>query len=164
MRVAKILTDPHKPESLVEHLKAIQRAVDGGVEFGSPQDPNDPTSTTRANGTTHNGTVVNLRGSWFEAVLEATGRTTVTCTHNLDTHVVGTATNPNVSWLVFGVLHDGTAADATTTYTVNVWYQGGTRTADAVDLGFSLATAGTAPTINATHPVVVRLFFTPSER
>jgi hypothetical protein len=47
---------------------------------------------------------------------------------------------------------------------VDVWYQGGTRTADAIDLGFNLVVGGTVPTVNAGNPVVVTLFFTRAVR
>jgi hypothetical protein len=161
MRVARTLPDPKNPESMVEYLARLERIVDGGIEFGTPQDPNNPTSTVRALGTgtgAHNGTLVNLSGAWYEAVLTATGRSAVTVTHNLNAHTSNPTTTANVRWLVFGIMHDGTAADATTTYAVDCWYQGGTRTADAIALAFNLVVGGTAPTINGSHPVVVTLW------
>lgn len=158
-RVPQVVVNPEDSKSIAEHLNRVQRVVDGRLEFGSPQDPNDPASTARALGVAHNGTLLNMEGSWFEAVLTATGRSTVTCVHNLDVATAQPATSPNVGWLEFAVIHDGTGADATSTFTVSKWYQGGTRTANAIDLGFNLATGGTAPTVNADHPVVVRMFF-----
>ena len=153
------MVNPADPLSVVEHLYRVQRVVDRHVEFGSPQDPADPTSVVRALGAAHNGTILNIEGSWFEAVLEATGRTAVTCIHNLDVATNQPATAPNVKWLHFGVSHNGTGADATSTYAVDVWYQGGARTADAIALVFNLVVGGTAPTVNAANPVVVTLFF-----
>jgi hypothetical protein len=163
-RVPQVVLDPQDPKGIVEHLYRVQRVVDQRIEFGSPQDPRDPTSTVRALGGVHNGTLQNVEGSWFEAVLSATGRTTLTCVHNLDVATNQPATAPNVRWLVFGVQHNGTGADGTTTYAVDVWYQGGTRTADAIDLGFNLVVGGTVPTVNAGNPVVVTLFFTRAVR
>lgn len=161
MRLGRTLPDPKNPQSVVEYLARSQRIIDGLIEFGSPQDPNDPASTTRALGTgtgAHNGTLVNLAGAWYEVVLTATGRSAVTVTHNLNAHTNNPTTSANVRWLIFGVMHDGTNADATTTYTVNGWYQGGTRTADTIALAFNLVIGGTAPTIDASHPVVVTLW------
>jgi len=157
-RIPRVVVDPRDPQSVVDHLYRVQRVVDGDVEFGSPQDPSDPTSVTRALGAAHNGTLLNIAGSWFEVVLEATGRTAVTCIHNLNVGTAQPATAPNVRWLVFGVSHNGTGADATTTYAVDVWYQGGARTADQIALALNLVTGGTAPTVNAANPVVVTLF------
>ena len=164
-RIPKPPINPDAPAEIVEHLYRVQREVDGKLEFGSPQNPSDPTSTTRANGTTHNGTLLNVDGSWFDAVLTATGKSSVTCIHNLNVGTLTPATVPNVRWLVFGVMHDGTGADATSIYRVSVWFQAPSApTANQIVLGFDIVTAGTAPTINADHPVVVSLFFTRAVR
>lgn len=156
-RVPYALVDPKDPLSIVEHLGRVQRVVDGKVEFGSPQDPNDPTGTTRALGVAHNGTLLNIEGSWFDAVLTATGRTVLTCVHNLNVATTQPATAPNVRWLVFGVLHNGTGA-VLPTVDVGVSYLGGARTADAIDLTFNLVVGGVL-TVNAGNPVVASLFF-----
>lgn len=161
-RVPQSIVNPQDPQSVVEHLYRVQREVDGKVEFGSPQDPADPTSTTRALGVAHNGTLQNMAGSWFEAVLTATGRTVVTCVHNLNVATTQPATAPNVRWLHFGVSHNGTGAVAPTV-DVDVAYLGGARTADAIDLTFNLVVGG-ALTVNAANPVVVTLFFTRAVR
>lgn len=164
-RVARVLYDPSDPKSVAEHASRVQRVVDGLIEFGSPQDPTNPQSTTRADGASHNGILQNMDGSWFEAVLTATGKSTVTCIHNLNVATTQPATAPNVRWLVFGVMHDGTGADATSIYRVHVWWQAPSApTADQIVLGFDIVTAGTAPTINGSHPVVVTLFFTRAVR
>ena len=110
MRVPRVLTDPSKPESFVEHLKQLQRVVDGNVEFGSPQDPSDPASTVLANGTTHNGTIVNMLGSWVERdVVASELGTLILFRHNLSIPyiTVGGARQPNVRWLLFGFQHSG---------------------------------------------------------
>ena len=163
-RIPHPTLNPKAPEEIAEHLLRVHREVDGKIEFGSPQDPTNPTSTTRANGVAHNGLLQNIDGAFFEAVLTATGRSAVTAIHNLNVGTQNPAGTPNVRWLVFGVMHDGTAADATTTYTLNAWYQGGAITADQLAMAMNLVIGGTAPTINGTHPVVVTLFFTKAVR
>lgn len=157
-RVPQVVVNPNDPQSMVEHLYRVQRVVDRFVEFGSPQDPTDPASTARALGTAHNGTLQNMDGSWFEAVLEATGVTTINCVHNLNVATNQPATAPNVRWLPFGVMHNGTGA-AAATVAVDVWYLGSlVPTADAINLMFNLVVGG-ALTVNAANPVVVTLFF-----
>lgn len=156
-RVPQAPIDAKNPQSIVEHLYRVQRVVDRLVEFGSPQDPSDPTSTTRALGVAHNGTLQNIDGSWFEAVLEATGRTAITCVHNLNVATTQPATAPNVRWLVFGVQHNGAGA-VMPTIAVDCWYQGGARTADQIELVFNLVVGGVL-TVDAANPVVVSLFF-----
>lgn len=166
MRVVRPIENPADPQAIAEHASRLHRVVDGGIEFGSPQNPNDPQSSTRADGVSHNGILQNIDGSWFEAVLTSTGKSTVTCIHNLNSEIQTNlpATVPNVRWLNFAVMHDGTGADATSIYRVQVWYQGGSRDKDQISLGFDIVTAGTAPTINADHPVVVTLFFSKAVR
>lgn len=163
-RIPRVVVDPKDPRSIVEHLYRVQREVDGRLEFGSPQNPNDPTSTTRALGGVHNGTLQNIDGSWFEAVLTAAGRTSVTCTHNLDVSTLNPAATPNVRWLVFGWMHNGTGGSAATRLDLAVWYQGGTRTANAIDLIFDVTVTAGALTIDGSNPVVVSLFFTRAVR
>lgn len=120
MRIARTLPDPNDPKSIVEWLSRAQRIVDGGIEFGSPQDPKDPASTTLANGTSHNGTLVNVLGSWVEIDVD-TLDAPQNCAHNLDVPVtvVGGVNQPNVRWLVFGYQHSGTLAIAGSTISCN---------------------------------------------
>lgn len=156
-RVPQVVVDPKDAPSVVEHLYRVQRVVDRFVEFGSPQDPTDPTSTTRALGVAHNGTLQNMDGSWFEAVLEAAGRTIVTCVHNLNVATTQPATAPNVRWIPFGVMHNGTG-NVLATVDVEIAYLGGARTADQIELVMNLVVGGVL-TVNAANPVVVSLFF-----
>lgn len=104
-RVPRIVVDPRQPQSVVDHLGRVQTVVDGKLEFGSPQDPTDPQSTSLADGATHNGTLQNLLGSWVEASVTALD-TAVRFTHNLGVPVI--TGFPNVRWLVFALQHDGT--------------------------------------------------------
>lgn len=163
-RVPRSVVDPRDPKSISEHLYRVQRVVDGLLEFGSPQDPTDPTSTTRADGVSHNGTVLNMDGSWFEAVLTAAGRSSVTVTHNLNVGTDNPTTSANVRWMVFGWQHNGTGGSGATRLDLAVWYQGGTRTADAIDLVFDVTVTAGALTIDALNPVVVTLFVTRAVR
>lgn len=119
-RVPQTVVNPEDPRSIVEHLYRVQRVVDGRLEFGSPQNPNDPASVTLANGVAHNGTLQNLLGSWVEVDVTAAD-TLVNCVHNLGVPVtVVAATNqPNVRWLVFGFQHSGNGANAASTLSCN---------------------------------------------
>lgn len=155
-RVPRVIVDPTQPQSIVEHLGRVQRVLDGEVEFGNPQDPTDPQSTTRANGVAHNGTVLNVRGSWFEAAVTALN-TNVTCTHNLGLPIVS-ASSPNVRWLVFGWQHDGTGAGAGSS--VSAVYVGGAVTTNSIVLRFFAA----GRTVDVIHPLTVSLFFVPAVR
>ena len=93
-RIARTLQDPKNPLAVAEHLSRIQRVVDGDIEFGNPNSPTDPASTTRATGGTgaHNGTLVNVSGAWVEISITATGSTRHTCTHNLNVQAISAAT------------------------------------------------------------------------
>lgn len=157
---------------IAQQLDELTRAVNE-MSFGEPQDPEDPTSTNLAGGADgtwaagdHNGTPGNIDGSWVEVGLQNTGVTDITCTHNLyglldnAQYVIPVTGEPNVRWLVFGVMHDGTAKDASTRLGVDVSFVGGTVAVNEIDLRFNLRAAGTTPTIGSSNPVQVTLFFT----
>ena len=160
MRVPRVIVDPSNPLSVVEHVYRIQRTMDGDIEFGTPNDPRDPASTTLANGSDHNGDLQNIRGSWVEVSITTGGNglnNQITCTHNLNVQVLS-GTTPNVRWLVFGFQHDGTGALAGSSITAV--YSGGTVTADSIQLKFW---AG-GLTVDGSHPLKVTLFFVPVVR
>ena len=119
-RIPPSIVLPEQPQSIVEHLLRVSREVDGRVEFGSPQDPNNPASTTLANGVIHNGTILNMKGAWVEVDVVALDAV-VDCAHNLDVPVtlVGGVRQPNVRWLLFGYQHSGTLAIAGSTISCN---------------------------------------------
>jgi len=156
-RVPRVIVDPANPKSIVEHLFNVQRVVDGKMEFGSPQDPRDPTSATRADGVAHNGTILNMNGSWFSGLIEAVGRTDLTCIHNLDTPV--TAGLIPVRWLVWGWSHNGTGGGVATELDLSVWYMGGAVTAQSIVLAASVNLIAGALTINAGNPLRLDLWF-----
>jgi hypothetical protein len=160
-------------DAAAEQLKDIILVIDSKLQFGDPQDPYDPSSATLAGDTAaaghHNGTSANIDGSWVEAKAEATGASVVTFTHNLNIdnpqYAVPVTGEPNVRWLVFGWTHDGDGVDGTSGATVNVGFiNGDTVVANSIDLRVSVATVGTAITINATHPLILTLFFTRATR
>lgn len=165
-RVPQVIVDPQDPRSVVEHLYRVQRVVDGRLEFGSPQDPRDPASTTLASGAAaaHNGTLLNVLGSWVEVDVVALD-TLVLCTHNLAIPVtsVGGVNQPNVRWLLFGFQHSGNTADAASVLSCN--YELGDAasiTQDAFPLRFYAAGARTV----GADPDDIRasLFFVPAVR
>ncbi len=149
-----------------QQISEILRTVDDNIEFGEPQNPNDPTSTALAGvigvAGAHNGTKSNISGSWVEIELQSAAISNVTCTHNLFLHdpdyVVPVTGQPNCRWFMFGVMHDGTATDGTTSLRVEISFIGGTVTANAIDLQFSLIKAGNG-TIGSSNRVLVTLFF-----
>lgn len=161
-RVPRVITNPRDPVSVVEHLYRVQRVVDGLIEFGSPQDPTDPQSATRADGVSHNGTLVNLDGSWYTAEIDAVGRTDITCVHNLGVQA-GTGLIP-VRWLPFGWTHDGTGGGAATELDLAVWYMGGAVTTNSIVLAVSANVTVGALTISAVHPLRLDLLFTRAVR
>jgi hypothetical protein len=161
-----------------EQLTEIMLTVDDKIEFGEPQDPSDPTASstvTLAGGTgaapggVHNGTHSNIAGSWVEVEIQGTGEQTFTCTHNLyldsvdsPQYTMPVSDEPNCRWLSFGTAHDGTAADASSVVgcTIPIFIQGDTISANAIKLRTHVATAGTPITVDATHPILLTLFFT----
>jgi hypothetical protein len=164
--------------AISQQVDAVVRVVDDKIEFGDPQDPSDPASAVRAgavaSATSHNGTLSNISGSWVEVSLEQTGQTTVTCYHNLyrdnPQYTVPVTGEPNCRWLVFGVMHDGDVggaapADTNTRIGVDVAFIGGdTVNANEIELRFNLRMEGLRTTVDATHPVLVTLFFTRASR
>ena len=163
-RVPRLVVDDRQPKSIVEQLSRLLRVVDGDLGFGSPQDPTDPTSTTLANGASHNGTLENVKGSWVEVDVTAAD-TLVNCVHNLGVPVtVVSATNqPNVRWMVFGFQHSGTGANAASTLSCN--YETGDA-ASITENSFPLRFyVGGGRTVGADpDDLRVTLFFTPAVR
>lgn len=156
-RVPRVIVNPKDPQSIVEHLGRVQRVVDGRLEFGSPQDPNDPQSATVANGTTHNGTLQNLDGSWFSCVIEAAGRSNLVCIHNLfESTFTPTAGLIPVRWIPCGWLHDGTGGGD---LSLTVWYAGGAVAFDRITLAVNVVVTAGVVTVSAAHPVRLDLFF-----
>ncbi len=157
-RIPQAVINPKDPLSIVEHLYRVQRVVDGQIDFGAPQDPKDPASSTLPDGSAHNGILNNILGSWFEISI-GTGDLAVdqTCTHNLGQPIVS-ATTPNVRWLVFGIQHNAAGAGAGST--VSVVYEGGTVGENSIVLRFYAA----ARTVNDANPLKVTLFFIPVVR
>jgi hypothetical protein len=153
--------------ALRQQMNEVLLVVDDHIEFGEPQNPNDPTSTTLAGATgvdaAHNGTISNVNGSWVEILLTAAGTSVVTCTHNLfldPVYTVPVPGEPNCRWLPFGFIHDGTGGDATSGLSITPGFiSGNTVTASAIDLSISVITDGTALTIDGNHPLRVTLFF-----
>jgi len=163
-RVPRYLVDPEDPQSIVQQSEEIQRVVDGDIEFGHPNDPEDITSTTPAGSTSlaHNGNVQNIAGSWVEAKYTS-ANSTFTCYHNLfpdPEYTLPVTGEPNVRWLVFGFSHDGNTIDAASTLSVD-FVEGDTVAANSIQL--RLHAAGTR-VVDATHPVTVTLFFIPAVR
>ena len=165
------------PIAIGQQVDEVVRVVDSNIEFGEPQDPSNPTSAVRAglvaSATSHNGTTSNISGSWVETSLVITGVTIVTCYHNLylnnDQYTVPVTGEPNCRWLHFGVMHDGdpggaAPADASTRIGVDVAFVDGAVNANDIQLRMNLRVEGTRPTIDATHPVLVTLFFTKATR
>jgi hypothetical protein len=136
----------------------VQRVVDGEIEFGTPQDPKDPASATLANGTTHNGTLVNLKGSWVSLVVTALDTLTA-CPHNLavPVTVVGATNQPNVRWLVFGYQHDGNSATAASCVSCN--YETGDAASISEDSFPLRFTSSSGRVVDGDHPLRVDLFF-----
>lgn len=163
-RIPQVVVNPDSPMSIVDHLYRVGRVVDGRLEFGSPQDPEDPASVTLANGTTHNGTLLNLAGSWFEKDQD-TLDTRFDCAHNLGipVTVVGGVNKPNVRWLFANFQHNGTGVVAGTP-TLSVNYD--SRDAASITTNsFPLRLyAAAVRTVNAGNPVRVTLFFTGAVR
>ncbi len=150
--------------------------ANGDIEIGDPQDPFNTTSAAILAGATnttgaHNGTIVNLAGSWVEISLTSTGITNATCYHNLypdsaDTSVwtVPVTGEPNCRWAIKGKMHDGTSDDGTSFYDVDVMFIGGTVAVNAIDLRFNLILGGTSITVGGDNPVLVTLWFTRATR
>ncbi len=138
------------------------------VEFGSPQDPDDATSTTLAGAAAanHNGTVIDMDGSWVEVELTSTTQAAVTFNHNLflstPNYTIVSTAEPNVRWLMMGWIHDGDSASSSDVV-VNVWYEGGTVTANSIPLQTKVTVGGTL-TVDGDHPMKLTLFFVRADR
>ena len=164
-RIPQVVVNPKDPQSIVDHLQRVSRVVDGRLEFGSPQDPNDPASTTAANGVAHNGTVLNISGSWVEVTVDtadlAGGNP---CVHNLGVPVtvVGAVNQPNVRVLSFLFQHNGTGVNAASTLSFNYdTRDAGNITTNSFPLRFYV---GGGRTVNAGNPLRASLFFVPAVR
>lgn len=132
-----------------------------GIEFGHPQDPRDPTGTDLAGDGSvnqHNGTLVNVRGSWAQAEFTAAD-TATTFNHNLDLEV-DSGGGPNVVWLVGRFEHNGTLANASSTLSVS-FETGDSVGRDSIELRLY---AGGARTVDGSNPVLATLFFLPAVR
>lgn len=151
-------------------LDRITDIINGGIEFGDPQDPADPTSQTilaGADDTTagaHNGTPGNVLTSFVELNLTAAGIKDTQCFHNLylDTpgYTVPVAGEPNCRWLIAGIMHDGaTTLDGTSTVALDVTFVGGNVTANSIFLRTNIVLGGTNITLHADHPLQVTLMF-----
>lgn len=142
---------------LAERVLRLERILSGDVEFGAPQDPNDPASTALPDGAVHNGTLTNMRGSWVEVELDDPAQRAIplTFTHNLNVQVVS-ATLPNVRWLLFGIQHTAALAVAES---AAVWYNGGTVARNSIELEVT-----TSATPSGGDPLKLTLFFVPGVR
>ena len=157
---------------VAQQVDELLSVVDDKIEFGEPQDPNDPTATGLAGAMgaagAHNGTTSNVAGSWVEVRIEAAGRTTHTCTHNLyldsPQYVVPVTGQPNCRWMVFGWQHDGEGTSGTTELMLNVWFQSGTVSANAIALEVSVDLHASTITLDGDHPILLTLFFTRATR
>ena len=170
------LTSDVSLENIQAQLDRIIQVVNTDIEFGDPQNPKDPTSETLLAGfdfgtpvvDQHNGTPSNIRGSWVEAKLTSAGITDVLCTHNLYLNTPGytlpVSGEPNCRWLLFGMMHDGTNIDGTSTAALDVGFLGDAVTVNSIKLRFNLVLGGTALTVDAPHPIQVTLFFTRATR
>ena len=164
-----------EPDSLAlaQQVDELVRVVDGNIEFGEPQNPLDISDAGLAGdfalADAHQGTPLNIAGSWVEIALEVVGLTTATCTHNLylqdNAYVLPVTSQPNCRWLQFGVMHDGTPSQpASSRLGVDVFYFGDAVTTNSIDLRFNLRVMGIRPTIGSSNPVLVTLFFTKATR
>ncbi len=156
-RIGRTLSDPEDPKAVAEWLTRVQKAIDGDIEFGHPNDSQDLTSAVLAGSVAaaHPGTLMNIAGSWVEVEVE-TLDDPVTCFHNLDVPVIA-ANLPNVRWVVFGYQHDGTAVTATAAISCN--YESGapdTIAVNSIQLRFY---AAATRTVDGDHPIKATLFF-----
>jgi len=143
--------NPRKPlgfdlEDLDRRINMLENTLFAGLSYGVP------VSITER-GTASGQRVDNMRGAWVHATITALGNNTFT--HNLE--LAAPTGVLNVRWLVFGWQHDGNGAG--TSSNVALIYQGGTVTADAVDLYVTAVTR----TVDVTHPLTLDLFFIPAD-
>lgn len=162
-RVPGSLLSNSDMQAVIEHAKATQRALNGRIEFGHPGSPlGSDLSLATGLGTSHNGTVVNIYGSWVDQTVTAKD-TAVLFRHNLDRNIVTAAglNLPNVRWLLFGVVHGGSGV-STGVETISCNYDRrdqGAITRNALPLRF-YAAAGRNVTPGT--PLKVTVFFTPA--
>ncbi len=158
------------PNSDDELLFEIQTAINGEIEFGDPQDPDDGSSTSLAGNTatSHPGTLQNIHGVWVEKHITGVGRSTIACYHNLfqrePEYTLPVTGQPNVRWLNFGWQHDNTGTSGTTELWLNVWFSGGTVTANRIDLEVSVELHVSTITLGSDNPILLTLFFVPATR
>lgn len=154
--------DPTNPKSIDQRFRSVVEVVNGNIEFGNPQDPTDPTSTTLAGSAAgaHPGTVSNILGSWVELDIDGTPalNAAVVCTHNLGVPL-DPSLEPNVRWLLFGWRHNGTGAGTGSPVSVG-FTTGDPITEDAISLRVFAATR----TVDVTNPLRLTLFFVPAQR
>ena len=161
-KVNETLPNPKSPESIIQAIYEVARVVDREIEFGTPNDPLDDSSTTLAGSaaTAHPGTLSNIRGSWVE--LQVTALDTPTpCYHNLSLDVAVSG-EPNVRWLVMGFKHSGAGAGATSVVSC-LFEEGGIVETDMIQLSF-YAVSRTVSAVDPFEPLDVSLFFVPAVR
>lgn len=153
MRIGELGFDPNNLKSVAEALTLVIRVVDRQIEFGNPQ---GPTAATDLAGTTHNGTLMNIKGSWVELEID-TRDLAFEVNHNLAVPVFDG--EMNVRWFIAGVRHDGTAAGVSAVISFN--HEDG----DAITENmFELRCYANGRTVDADHPVRVTLFVIPANR
>lgn len=137
----------HTLEDLQKRVSLLERLFQAGLSFGVP------VSITEL-GVASGQRVGNMRGSWVRKSITALGNNTFT--HNLElTAPTGVV---NVLWPIVMKRHDGNQAG--TGDTIDVVYQGGTITANAIDL---FVVAGGSRLVSAGHPLTLDIFFTPAD-
>lgn len=159
-RIGELLFDPGDTASIAQALTELQRVVDRLIEFGNPNDPKG--SDTLAGGgspTTHNGELMNIRGSWVELRFEALD-TALTANHNLNIPVYNSEVN--VRWIVMGKRHDDVGAGGSGRESADVRFID-TDSFDENTIELRAFAAG-GLTVDATNPLRVSLFFIPAVR
>ncbi len=166
---------PGKPttESIQAQITRLTTVMNGQLEYGTTTAEQKPLirfAGQPGGGTTfHNGTMINVQGSWVEALVTGISSVEqVTCVHNLylddPNYTLPVSERPNCRWQHWGSRHDGTAADVTTVFGTHIMYHEyttGLVLANEITLQFFIdPLAGTAPTVDVLHPVIVSLFFT----
>lgn len=152
---------------VINRLRGTRRSREA-IEIGSPQPFDDPGSTTLAGAaaTSHNGTIIDIAGSWVEISIEGVNRQTFTAFHNLflDTpeYAVNSTAGPNVRWQVMGWIHDSTASSPL--LSLNVWYEGGTVAVNSLPMVANIGVYGGSITIDGDHPMKLSMFFTKADK
>lgn len=162
-RLRDIQVDPHDLRSVAEALTEVIRILDSQVEFGNPQDPRSRSSVELAGDaaaapSTHNGQLMNIRGSWVELEFTALD-TEFVAHHNLGAPIFNSEVN--VRWITMGIRHDGnTVSGGVDTFSV-LHEDGGTLTTNTIGLR---AYAAATRVVDADHPLHVSLFFIKANR